>query len=126
MQLTNEFRADVARAMGMKPREIVDAEEADGGLVVTTHDGVKTLLTEDGEVKPYAPSPVEVAKEKLAEIVDQPPATPGPDVVPDASAKDVLAWVGDDKERAAQALAAEEGREKPRSGLVGDLQKLVS
>ncbi|MFD9124350.1 hypothetical protein [Kitasatospora sp. NPDC059571] len=37
----------------------------------------------------------------------------------------VLAWVGDDKDRAAQALAAEKVTEKPRTGLVTALEKLA-
>jgi hypothetical protein len=36
-----------------------------------------------------------------------------------------LAWVGEDRERAAEALAAEEARDKPRSTLVRDLTKLA-
>lgn len=38
----------------------------------------------------------------------------------------VLAWVGDDKDRAAQALAAEQATEKPRTGLVPALEKLAT
>lgn len=132
MELTDEARADVAQQMGMKPREIVavDKDEVIGGLVVTTHDGVKSLLTEDG-VKPYAPAPVEVAKEQLAEVVQRPPATPetpvtgAPAVVPEGSEKDVLDWVGDDKDRAAVALKVEQNHAKPRKGLVDKLQKLA-
>lgn len=42
-----------------------------------------------------------------------------------APAPAVLAWVGDDPERAAQALAAEQATEKPRAGLTGQLQKML-
>jgi hypothetical protein len=41
-----------------------------------------------------------------------------------AAAATVLAWVGDDPERAAEAFAAEQATEKPRAGLIGQLQKL--
>lgn len=39
---------------------------------------------------------------------------------------DVLAWAGDDPARAAEALAAELGRDKPRSTLVKQLEKLAA
>ncbi|MEV6696230.1 hypothetical protein AB0M68_03580 [Streptomyces sp. NPDC051453] len=44
----------------------------------------------------------------------------------DANAADVLAWVGDDPERAAEALAAEQAKDKPRSTLVKQLEKLAA
>lgn len=43
----------------------------------------------------------------------------------EATAAEVLAWVGEDPERAAQALTVEEAREKPRSTLLKQLDKLV-
>jgi hypothetical protein len=52
---------------------------------------------------------------------------PGPPAELDitASAGDVLAWVGDDPERAAEALAAETAKDKPRSTLVKQLEKIA-
>lgn len=51
----------------------------------------------------------------------EPPAS-----LADAStATEVLAWVGEDQERAAEALAAEEAADKPRSTLVKQLKKLA-
>lgn len=43
----------------------------------------------------------------------------------DTTAADVLAWVGDDPERAEEALAAELAKDKPRSTLVKSLEKLT-
>lgn len=43
----------------------------------------------------------------------------------DANAADVLAWVGEGPERAAEALAAEQAKDKPRSTLVKQLEKLA-
>jgi hypothetical protein len=43
--------------------------------------------------------------------------------VPEGTADKVLEWVGEDKERAAQALVAEQKRDKPRSTLVDQLTK---
>lgn len=49
-----------------------------------------------------------------------------PDAVPDGSAAAVLAWVGDDKDRAACALEAEQAKgDQARKGLTADLVKLV-
>lgn len=51
---------------------------------------------------------------------------PPPDSLEGAStAAEVLAWVGDDSERAEQALEAEEARDKPRSTLIRDLTKVA-
>lgn len=41
--------------------------------------------------------------------------------VPDGPISDVLAWVGDDPDRAAAALEAELGKDTPRSSLVDKL-----
>lgn len=45
--------------------------------------------------------------------------------VPDANKDDLLAWVGDDKDRAARALEAEHERETPRSTVVAALEKVA-
>jgi len=44
--------------------------------------------------------------------------------LPAGTAADVLAWVGDDPTRAAEALAAEHGSDKPRSTLIARLEKV--
>lgn len=46
--------------------------------------------------------------------------------VPSGTSKEVLAWVGDDKEKAKKALEAEESYDKPRSGLVKSLREVAS
>lgn len=43
----------------------------------------------------------------------------------DGTAAYVLAWVGDDPERATEALEAEQAKDKPRSTLVKQLEKLA-
>lgn len=45
--------------------------------------------------------------------------------VPDGTSREVLNWVGEDKQRAQAALAKEQANERPRSGLTEDLQKIV-
>lgn len=44
-------------------------------------------------------------------------------MVPDGTAAEVLAWIGDDPDRARQALAAERQREKPRKSLLTKLRR---
>lgn len=43
-----------------------------------------------------------------------------------ATAAEVLDWVGDDRDRAAEALEAEQAKDKPRSTLVKQLEKLLA
>lgn len=43
----------------------------------------------------------------------------------EATSADVVAWVGEDPERAAQALEAEQAREKPRSTLSKQLTRIA-
>lgn len=61
-----------------------------------------------------------------APVVVQTDTTPdvNGDGVPDGTAKDVLAWVGDDPARASLALEAEGRRETPRKTLTAELEKL--
>lgn len=56
---------------------------------------------------------------------DETPAPPPADAVPDGSAKDVLDWVGSDPGRALAAAEAERARDKPRSTLLADLDKVT-
>lgn len=46
--------------------------------------------------------------------------------VPEGTTAEVLAWVGEDRERAQQALDAEKDADKPRSTLTRELEKIVS
>lgn len=115
-------RFEAARVMGMKPTEVIDLEQTRDGVVVTTHDGIKTLLPElnlDGtwtDITEHVSDP---------EPEPEPDPTPSGDEVPDGAAKDVLAWVGDDQERALQALVGEQAKDAPRKVLVRDLEKLL-
>jgi hypothetical protein len=119
-----------AQVMGMKLREIVDVRRVPGGHAVTTHDGVVTLVTKEGELLPYtAVAPAEERQGPAPTPSTAPgPAAPAPTPdgdVPEGTEKDVLGWVGDDRDRAALALAAENAKESPRKGLVDKLGKLA-
>lgn len=107
-------RDEAARLMGMKPAEVLEVEVTADGHVVTTHDGVRTLLP--------GPAAAGVVDEQP---VSEPEPEPIGDEVPDGSAKDVLAWVGEDSDRAIRALEAEGRREPPRKVLMGQLEKVV-
>lgn len=51
------------------------------------------------------------------------PPPPPSEMDIDGPVKDVLAWVGDDPDRAREALQAEQAKEQPRSTLVKQLEK---
>lgn len=67
--------------------------------------------------KPVEPQEVTEAPEPVEEVVD-------PQSVPEGPAAEVLAWVGEDKDRAQQALDAEEEGQQ-RVGLTKKLKELV-
>lgn len=46
--------------------------------------------------------------------------------VPSGLVKEILDWVGDDKERASRALEVENSHKKPRKGVVKELKELLS
>jgi hypothetical protein len=92
---------------------LAEGEEVSGDLaayLVSTHSPVEPLDDEAAALLEPAP---EESKEPPAEL----------DI--DGTAADVLAWVGEDPERAAVALEAEQAKEKPRSTLVKQLEKLA-
>ncbi|MFE2164885.1 hypothetical protein ACFXB3_07395 [Streptomyces sp. NPDC059447] len=93
---------------------VAAGKEVKGGLalhLLETGAGVEAL---DEDAKAYGQ-------------VSAPAASPSPDAELDieATAADVLAWVGEDPERAAEALARELAKDKPRSTLVKQLEKLA-
>lgn len=77
---------------------------------------------------PVADAAIETATARPGEkrSTVAPPAPPADDEVPTGSADKVLAWVGDDTDRAAKALAAEQAAKRPRKGLVDALTALTT
>ncbi|MEU4594455.1 hypothetical protein [Micromonospora aurantiaca (nom. illeg.)] len=126
-------RDEAAQALGMKRREIIAVDRVDGGYAVTTHDGRRTLLDRHGAVVAAgdlldrtgaAPAPVTPGHpEQPPQAPRQPDTTPTG--VPDGNASDVMLWVGGDVERARTAAAVEQARERPRTGLMAELDKLI-
>ncbi len=93
---------------------LAEDQEVEGDLaayLASTRSEVEPL--DDDARALFEGEPGEDSPEPLAEL----------DI--DATAPDVLAWVGDDPERAAEALEAEQAKDKPRSTLVKQLEKLA-
>lgn len=130
-------REDAARRLGMAVAEVVQVHDAgDGGSIVVTHDGYPTLVTADDQLV-FGPEAIGgrldvagVAAPVVSvdeESVDDAGGGPLDDVeVPDGTAAEVLAWVGDDPDRAGQALAHERARDRPRASVTGPLEKLLT
>lgn len=120
----------------------------DGQHTAVTEEGEVLLLTKEQAaglgIGEQAETDESVEDPDVAEIAElarqeqenqgQPPAPvvpvpdPGdeqPDAVPDVSKDELLAWVGEDTERAARALAVEQERDKPRSTVVAELEKVA-
>ena len=129
--------AEAAAWLGMAEREVIGVHAAPGGNIVVTHDGTSTLIFDDGElvfgaeaIRAGLGSEQEDA-EGEAEAEDDGKGGTGAgggdtgDKVPEGSIEVVLAWVGEDKERAAAALEAERAQAKPRSGLLAKLEPLA-
>lgn len=115
-------REEAARLLGAKLREVVEVVPVDGGHVVTNHVGNHTLIADTGELVFGVDAPPAGDGEDQAPVVDAEPA----DQVPAGSVTDVLAWVGDDLERAAAVLTAEQAAAAPRKTLLEQLGKLAS
>lgn len=121
-------KQEAARRLGAPEAEIAAVRDTDHGTVATHIDGYEYLIT-DGAVAFY------LARPKGSDFplfvppasVDEPPAVDvDGDGVPDGTAAQILAWVGDDRDRAAQALAAERAKsDNARATLVARLEKLV-
>lgn len=92
---------------------VAEGEEVKGGLALHLLETDANVERLDGDAKAYG----------------QEPATEGPaldgELHIEATAADILAWVSDDPERAADALDAELAKDKPRSTLVKQLEKLA-
>lgn len=59
-----------AQVLGMKPSEVVDLADADGGTVATTHDGQQTLIRDDGTTQALGgPPPVGEQPEAVSQAI---------------------------------------------------------
>lgn len=130
--------AEAAALLGMKESEVVDVADSPAGDLITTVGGTVLLNCEvpDADGKTglmYLAAPTETYGGSFP-IYAQPGAKATPSVEPGAddfdlkgaSARDVLAWVDDDAERASYALAVENAREKPRKTVVAALDAILA
>lgn len=92
---------------------VAAGEEVKGGLALHLLETGANVEALDEAAKAYRQEPVTEAPALDAEL----------DI--EATAADILAWVGEDPVRAAKALAAELAKDKPRSTLVKQLEKLA-
>lgn len=69
------------------------------------------------------PSQLEVERGLVPVPEDSEADTSDDSEVPDGTTQDVLDWVGDDSDRAQQALDAEQARDTPRTTLVAELER---
>lgn len=148
-ELHPDDRRQLSRVLGMKPAEIVAAVELPDAdppaAVVQTHDGQHVLVTSDQDGNPVVQpwdgrlpgAPVDGGEEVLvsehgpelitgARVVDPNERANGQgdsDAVPVGTVEEVLAWVGEDKDRAARALVVERDSDKPRKSLVDQLKQ---
>lgn len=112
--VTEAFRA----YLNMQPETFAEGQELKGSTAAYFLEVGAAVEPIDGEARDHlaglgAPDgPVE----------QEPPA----ELDIEASAAVVLSWVGEDRERAAAALEAEQAKEKPRSTLVKALEKLAA
>lgn len=97
-----------------------EGAEVDGELAQHLVDNAPEGAMEVTEADPEpAPEP-----EKPQDPVE--PVTPDGDEPPvDGTIDALMAWVGDDKERAARALEAEQAKDKPRSTVVKRLAAMA-
>lgn len=71
----------------------------------------------DGTVEVLEPDPEPEVPEPVAPVEDADPG--GGDAPPaDGTVGDLMAWIGDDPDRAAAALAAEQAKDKPRATVI--------
>jgi hypothetical protein len=101
-------------------REFGEGDELEGDLArhlaANAPEGAVKVTEADPDPKPEPEAPHE-APEVPDPDGNEPPV--------DGTIDDLMAWVNDDRERAAAALAAEQAKDKPRSTVVKRLTSMV-
>ena len=98
-------------------------EEVKGGLALHLLETGSAVEPLDEAAKTWRPAAEEPADPKG--LAEEEPESPDDELDIDATATDILGWVGDDPDRAEEALAAERAKDKPRSTLVKQLERLA-
>jgi hypothetical protein len=119
-------RVEAARRLHVAEQDVRKVEPHPDGVVVTLADGTTRLLTEHGW-KRYEASAEDLDASGEPKTESEPGVERATDVeVPEGSVREILAWVGDDHERATEALRVEQARETPRKSLVRELEGRVT
>lgn len=122
------------RRRGVRLASEVEEEQSTSAPVVEVVQAPLQVRLGDGEhangAEPLAETTQSATADPTADTSSPAvePSQPEPTVdsaVPEGTAAAVMAWVGDDRERARQALDAEQGRDKPRTSLVAKLTPLA-
>lgn len=115
--------AEAARRLSVAEHEIHDVRPADGWWEALHHD----MASHEEAWRPIPRRPEEAVSDDQPERDSGVEGSPesGSGEVPDGTRDDVLAWVGDDSDRAVAALEAEELRDQPRTTLVAALEKVI-
>ena len=99
---------------------LAEGDEVKGGLALFLLETGADVEPSDDDARAWRPAGDE------PEDLNEDPAEPEvEELADDATAAEVLEWVGDNPDRAAEALEAEQAKDKPRSTLVKQLQKLT-
>jgi hypothetical protein len=110
---TRDEWAEYALSQGMTPAQLDDMKRSD----------IVARFPADEPTEPLVP----VTPTALDS--DAPPATEDNDEVPGSTVEEVLAWVNEDPDRqharAVMAYRVEQERERPRTGVVDPLRKLL-
>ncbi|MGI5408727.1 hypothetical protein ACQEV9_18275 [Streptomyces chartreusis] len=109
--------------INMQPEDFTPGQKIKGDTAVT-------LLRSGAAVDPDDDDAADLAEQLHGDTDGQgPEPDPDPDppqeLSPDAPVKEVLAWVGDDPDRASEALELEQAKDQPRSTLVKQLEKIA-
>lgn len=129
---------EVARALGVKPDEIVDVTDSPAGLLITTAPATTYIEVPadrpDADGKTglmFLAAPTERYRGTFP-VYAQPGAAEAPAVVEDdacptgGTPEEILAWVAGDLDRAQTALSGEAARGgRPRKKLIGELEQIV-
>lgn len=103
-------------------REFGEGDELEGDLArhlaANAPEGAVKVTEADPDPEPEPEKPAEPP-----ELDD--PSTGGDEPPVDGTIDDLMAWVNDDPERAAAALAAEQAKDKPRSTVVKRLTAMA-
>jgi hypothetical protein len=119
-------RAEAARRLSVAEHEVVDVRTVDGRVEVLHHDmasHVESWRRVWQDVVEFALEAAQKQPERDSGVEGSPESGSGE--VPDGTRDDVLAWVGDDSDRAVAALEAEEQREQSRTTLIAALEKVI-